>query len=380
MTTYKIVMLPGDGIGPEVMDQAKRVLITISELHNLDLELIERPCGFEYLHETGEPWPEGTFELCRDVADAVLLGAIGRADNAKTLAVGEHSPGRIIVLGLRSGLGLYANVRPVMLFPNIMHNISGEFRPLWPVENVDMVIVRENTEGFYAIQKNEDSALSGVSDEVTDKRIITKKGSELITRFAFELARGRSGAPVDGKRRVTCVDKSNVLNGCRLFRETYNSVAWDYPEIGRDHKFVDAFTLALLQNPENFDVVVTTNLFGDILTDLAAVLQGGLGMAPSANIGVDSGMFEPVHGSAPDIAGKNIANPIGMILSMQMMLKWLGERKDDDILQQSAGDLSRAVENYFKNGRSLPIEVGGDADPSAVTNKIIEQLKKINVN
>ena len=375
MSGYKIVLLPGDGIGPEVMGQARKVLTVIGDLYDIDFDLIERPCGFEHMHQTGQPWQEGTLELCRDDADAVLLGAIGRADSTQPLGIGEKSPGRTIVLGLRAKLDLYANVRPVMLFPNVMHTISGVPRQVWRPENVNLVIVRENTEGFYIDSTSPEPGHKPDPDEVIDQRLITKKGSERVIRFAFSLARGRSGAPVDGKKRVTCVDKSNVLNGCRLFRAVFNSVAGQFPDIEPDHKFIDAFTLALLQNPENSDVVVTTNLFGDIMTDLAAVLQGGLGMAPSANIGDDHALFEPVHGSAPGIAGKNMANPIGMILSVQMMLGWLGERKNDEIITQTAEDLALAIRSYFETGSSLPVDIGGKANTPAVAEKIIEQLK-----
>jgi isocitrate/isopropylmalate dehydrogenase len=160
-----------------------------------------------------------------------------------------------------------------------------------------------------------------------------------------------------------------------LFRATFNSVAAKYPQIESDFVFVDAFTQAILQTPEHFDVVVTTNLFGDIITDLAAVLQGGLGMAPSANLGDDNGMFEPVHGSAPDIAGKNIANPIGMILSTQMMLEWLGKKKNDKALTQSACSLLEAVSGYLTIGQNLPKDLGGEASTDMVADAIIKQLK-----
>ncbi|MCK5559111.1 MAG: isocitrate/isopropylmalate dehydrogenase family protein, partial [Thermoplasmata archaeon] len=244
----------------------------------------------------------------------------------------------------------------------------------------NLVIVRENTEDFYIsydedIIKQLEQLLPSTEERVLDWRIITRPGAERVIKFAFDLAQKRNGAPYDGKARVTCVDKSNVLDGCRLFRATFNSVAAENPQIEPDFMFMDAFTQAILQTPEHFDVVVTTNLFGDIITDLAAVLQGGLGMAPSANLGDDHGMFEPVHGSAPDIAGKNIANPIGMILSTQMMLDWLGKKKNDKALNQSAGALLEAMSDYLTTGQVLPKDLGGEASTDMVTDAIIKQLK-----
>jgi 3-isopropylmalate dehydrogenase len=373
MKAYKLVLLPGDGVGSEVMAQAKLILDTLSEIYTLNFELIERPCGFEYMQRTGKAWEEGTFELCRDTADAILLGAIGRPDNTTPLPVGEKSPGAKIVLGLRSQLDLYANVRPVQLFAHVQHKISDTFNKVWSPENVNMVIVRENTEGFYNQEKERQRLVN--NNEVIDQRVITRKGSERVIKFAFDLANKRNGAPMDGKSRVTCVDKSNVLNGCRLFRQVFNSVAAAYPTIEPDYSYIDAFTQALLQKPEYFDVVVTTNLFGDIITDLAAVLQGGLGMAPSANLSDTHGLFEPVHGSAPDIAGKGFANPIAMILSTQMMLGWLGEKENNYNLNESSKALFNAVINYLKKGKSLPYDLGGNAKTAEVTKNIIKELK-----
>jgi 3-isopropylmalate dehydrogenase len=216
-----------------------------------------------------------------------------------------------------------------------------------------------------------------VTSQIFDLRIITQTGAKRIINFAFDLAQHRKkGAPKDLKKRVTCVDKSNVLSGCKLFRNVFNSISKDYPEIEPDYAYVDAFTLSILQKPEHYNIVVTTNLFGDIITDLAAILQGGLGMAPSANLGLHHGMFEPVHGTAPDIADKNIANPTGMILSTQMMLKWLGDKFNDKKLLKSADELFNAVKNYYSSAekKSLPRDLGGKARTSGITEKIIENI------
>jgi 3-isopropylmalate dehydrogenase len=273
---------------------------------------------------------------------------------------------------------------------------------VWEPENVNSVIIRENNEGFYHnynnnrnnnfknSEKNPDQnpdpnrdlnpdetpSSSDNIDQVIDKRLITRTGTKQIIKFAFDFARHRNGAPLDRKKRVTCVDKSNVLDGCRLFRGVFKKIAKENPDIDADFAYIDSFTLKVLQKPEYYDVIVTTNLFGDIITDLAAMLQGGLGMAPSANLGLNHGMFEPVHGSAPDIAGKNIANPIGMILSTNMMLEWLGEKNKDKRLLQSAQNLKSAIQNYFITNKNLPYDIGGNANSLEVTQNIISNLKK----
>src|SRR5439155_1230176 len=226
-----------------------------------------------------------------------------------------------VVFGLRFGLDLYANVRPTKLYPNVRHKIHDGFKLVWEPGKVDFVIVRENTEGLYTPTRGFLDR-GGVKELAVDSRVITRKGAERVIRFAFEVSKQRKGAPSDGKRRVTCVDKSNVTAGCKLFRQVYDEVAARYPTIQRDYAYIDAFQQWLIRSPEVYDVAVTSNLFGDIATDLAAVLQGGMGMAAGGNIGDQHGMFEPIHGSAPKHAGKDEVNPTAMILAVQMMLDW----------------------------------------------------------
>jgi 3-isopropylmalate dehydrogenase len=350
------------------MTQALRVLQVLGERHSVDLEFIEIPCGAAYFERTGMEWPEGTMETCKE-SDAILLGAVGKPgivmDDGRT-------PSSKVIFGLRLGLDLYANVRPVRLYPNVRHEVSGEFRRVW--DDVDMVIVRENTEGAYApIRENLDEG--DQRDASIDKRLITRKGSERIIRFAFELATTRSGNPLDQRKRVTCVDKSNVLAGCRLFREVFDEVAARYPVVERDYAYIDAFTQGLLRKPEFYDVVVTTNLFGDILSDLASTLQGGMGMAPSGNIGNKHAMFEPVHGSAPDIAGKDIANPVAMMLSTKMMLEWLGDKIENHTLIKCARDLESAVVDVLKEGAVLTPDLGGNSTCTEVGEEIVKKSK-----
>jgi 3-isopropylmalate dehydrogenase len=362
-----VAALPGDGIGTEVMDEAIKTLEVVKERYSLEFEILNIPCGGMYFKKTGREWPEGSFEMCKE-SDAILLGALGMPGVVMT---DGKTPSSKVIFGLRFGFDLYANVRPVRLYPNVKHEISGEFRRVW--KDVDFVIVRENTEGAYAPIRGH-LERGGQRKISIDNRLITRVGSERIVRFAFELASTRHGSLLDGKKRVTCVDKSNVLAGCKLFREMYDEVAALYQGIERDYAYVDAFTQWLLKKPRFYDVVVTTNLFGDILSDLAAVLQGGMGMAPSGNIGEMHAMFEPVHGSAPDIAGKNIANPMAMILSTKMMMEWLGKKKGDDTLLKCAENLESAVVNVLKDGRVLTPDMGGNSKCSELGAEVRKRL------
>ena len=376
--TYRVAVLPGDGTGREVMVEAQRIL-TVLEAHSpLSFDITEIPCGGEHYLETGEEWPEGSFETCRDASDAVLLGAIGWPD-AK-LPNGDNAGGQCI-LGLRAGLELYANVRPIKLYRGIPHKIHGHFTSVWDPDQVDLVMIRENTEGlYYSLLRR--SALQaagappdapmvepefpGLGDEVAwDPRPISRRGSERVIRYAFDLAKRReerSGVA----QRVTCVDKSNVSQGCRLFRKVFREVASEYPGVIVQEAYIDAFAMWLMRNPEEHDVVVLPNMFGDIATDLASVLQGGLGMAASANVGEHHMMFEPVHGSAPRHSGMNKVNPIAMIASVQLMLAELGARHEDQASQVCAELLDASIAEVIGEGSTLSYDLGGDASTTDV--------------
>lgn len=373
MVSYKITLLGGDGTGPEVMSEARKVIDTASELFNIDLKFIEIPCGAKYYQNSGEPWPENAFQICKDEADAIMLGAIGwpdiRLPNGNTI-------GSKVIFGLRFGLDLYANIRPTRLYPNVKHHISGELKVVWKPENVDFVIIRENTEGYYT-QARGGLTRAEITEMAIDNRVITRKGSERVIRFAFELAKRRKGAPRDGKSRVTCVDKSNVLQGCKLFREIYDEVAKNYPDIDMDYAYIDAFTQWIVRKPECYDVVVMPNMFGDIATDLAATLQGGMGMAASGNVGDRHGMFEPVHGSAPRYAGKDLVNPIAAILSGHMMLYWLGAKKHDEKLIAAGRAVEGAVAEVLKEGKTLTYDLGGNSKCSEVGDAVENKLREI---
>ena len=362
---YKVVLLAGDGTGPEVMREGVKVLKAVEEAHGLRFDLVPYPCGGQHFLDTGEEWPDGAFESCK-AADAILLGAVGLP--GANLPNGEIA-GINVLFGLRFGLDLYANVRPTKLYPNVRHKIHDGFKQVWEPGKVDFVIIRENTEGLYTPTRGFLDR-GGTKELAIDSRVITRKGAERVIRFAFELAKTRKGAPGDGKHRVTCVDKSNVTAGCKLFRAIYDEVAAGYPRIQKDYAYIDAFLQWLVRSPEAYDVAVTTNVFGDIATDLAAVLQGGMGMAAGGNVGDEHGMFEPIHGSAPKYAGKDVVNPTAMILAVQMMLEWLGRRKKDKATTEAAAAVDKAVESVLREGKTLTYDLGGPAKCSEMGSAI----------
>jgi len=372
---YTIALLPGDGTGPEVMREAVKVLTSVEDAFGVSFDRVPYPAGGRYYLDTGAEWPDGAYESCK-AADAILLGAVGLPE--AVLPNGDLA-GIGVLFGLRFGLDLYANVRPTKLYPNVRHKVHDGFKQVWDPGKVDFVIVRENTEGLYTPTRGYLDR-GGVKELAIDSRVITRKGAERVIRFAFELAKTRKGAPGDAEHRVTCVDKSNVTAGCRLFRAVYDEVAAGYPAIRRDYAYIDAFLQWLVRSPESYDVAVTSNMFGDIATDLAAVLQGGLGMAAGGNVGAEHGMFEPIHGSAPKHAGKDVVNPIAMVLAAQMMLDWLGRKRGDRTLLQAADVVERAVESVLAEGRVLTYDLGGPAKcsdaGSAIANAVTRLAKK----
>ncbi|MBW3581580.1 MAG: isocitrate/isopropylmalate dehydrogenase family protein [Euryarchaeota archaeon] len=368
---YRIVRLPGDGVGREVILEADKVLEAVTDRFGIEFETQSFPCGGQHYLETGEEWPDEAFPACRDWSDAILLGAVGWP--GASLPSGDIA-GAGIVFGLRFGLDLFANVRPCRLHPGIKHKIHGAFREVWEPGKVDMLLIRENTEGSYTPTRGTLSR-GGIDEVAIDSRVITRKGAERVHRFGFELAKTRNGAPADGKSRVTCVDKSNVRAGCRLFRAVYDEVAAGYPDIERDYAYVDAFTQWLVRNPEYYDVVVAPNMLGDIVTDLASVLQGGMGMAASGNIGDRHAMFEPVHGSAPKHAGQGKANPLAMVDSVRLMLEHLALRHDDARAKEAATAVEEAVRQVVADGRTLSYDLGGSATTSQVGDAVVAALK-----
>lgn len=368
--SYRLVLLPGDGIGVEVMEQAKGVLAEVSGATGLRFELEEIPCGGQYYLKHGSrDWPEGSEEKCEQ-ADLILLGAVGwpspGGQGPATMPDGKMA-GWSPVIGNRVSLDLYANVRPVKLWPGVKHKVHGRRVAVWEPGLVDLVMVRENTEGLYCGVGGFLQA-GGKRSTAIDTRVITRAGSERVIRYAFELCRKRNrGAPKDGKKRLTCIVKDNVLKGCQLFAEVFFEVGREYPEIEKDTAIVDAFTQWLIGQPEYYDVCVTTNMFGDIVTDLASVLQGGMGMAVGCNIGDRHAMFEPIHGSAPKHAGKGSANPMAMILATAEGLRWLGGKKADPRLNAAGDAVEAAVVSLLSAGAPLTYDLVGEQAAASTT-------------
>ncbi len=351
MTTYRITVIPGDGIGPEVMAEALKTLRAAeSAFPGLKFECTEYQAGARCYKETGSDLPAETLEACR-TADAILFGSTG--DPSIRFADGtEIAP----QLTLRFVLDLYAGIRPIKWYAGVPAILAG-------APTVDYVIMRENCEGLYASR----GAGVMVGEQVAvDNMVITRPGTERIVRYAFRVAQLRSGARADGKRRVTCVDKANVLKSMAFFRQIFYEVAKEFSGIQTEHAYVDAMTMYMVQRPLRYDVMVAENMFGDIISDLGASTVGGLGVAPSGDIGDTYGLFQPSHGTAPDIAGKGIANPIAQILSARMMLEWLAETKRDPQCTQAAQAIERAVEKILADPKNHTADIGGKAKTAAV--------------
>ncbi len=374
--SYDLALLPGDGIGAEVMAEARLLLEVVGGATGVGFALDEIPCGGRFFLEHGtRDWPDGAEDRCR-AADAILLGAVGwNGPDGQPVTMqtpdGPKMAGWSPVIGNRLKLDLYANVRPVKCLPGIQHGISGAFKPVWSPDKVDMVIIRENTEGLY----------SGIgertADRATDVRVITRRATERVCKTAFELSRQRGkGAPSDGKKRVTCIVKHNVLQGCRLFLDVFREVAKAYPDVEPDVAIVDSFAMFVLTQPERYDVCVTTNMFGDILTDLASVLQGGMGMAVGCNVGDEHAMFEPIHGSAPPLAGKDRANPMAMMLATGEAMAWLGRRHGDERLLHAHAAIEAAVASLVERGEPLTTDLGGKAGTRAVAQAIRDEVRR----
>ena len=361
MAIYDIAVLPGDGIGPEVVAEALKVLDALrSPFPDLGLRLTEYRVGANCYRETGTDLPEETLKACRD-SDAILFGSAGDPDIR--LADGTEITPQIT---LRFVLDLYAGIRPIRRFPGV---------PPLLAENppIDYVIVRENTEGLYA---SRGAGVSVADDVAVDNLVITRAGTERIVRYAFEIARQRQGAPEDGKRRVTCVDKANVLKSMAFFRDVYDRVAEAFPDAERDHAYVDAFTVYQVKRPSFYDVVVAENMFGDIISDLAAGTVGGMGMAPSADVGDRHGLFQPSHGTGPDIAGQGKANPIAQILSAGMMLTWLGARHGDPEAEAAARAVDAAVARVLEDPANHTADLGGRASTESVGSAVSSVIRE----
>ena len=377
--TYRLALIPGDGIGVDVLDQGRRLLEQVADLARISWELDEIPAGAQYFLQHGQDWAPGSEQRCAD-ADAILLGAIGWPSGpgrGTTLRPDGRMAGWSAIVGNRIRLDLYANLRPVRLLPGVVHQVSGRRLQIWNPEDVDMIFVRENTEGLYSGSGGL-LAPGGRGEVATDTRVITRRSSERVIRMAFELARKRQGAPGDGRRRVTAVVKDNILHGCRFFVSILEEVAVDYPEVEYEVALVDAFSQWLLRRPEHYDVVVSTNMFGDIITEVAAMLQGGLGLAVGSNIGDRHAMFEPIHGSAPRHVGQDRVNPMATLLAIGQLLDWLGTRHGDSRLSRAAVSVELAVAQVLCEGKVLTYDLTDSrpAGTTAVTTAVLERLQE----
>jgi 3-isopropylmalate dehydrogenase len=349
---YKIAVIGGDGIGPEVIREGLKVLKKSSELYGFEFETTEYPFGSEHYMETGELMPDSVYSEFED-QDAILLGAIGDP----RLEVGLVE--RAVIAGIRFKLDLYINLRPIKLYAESLCPVKDK-----KIGDVDMIVVRENTEDVYTgiggIMKE------GTPDEVAVANMVfTRKGCERAVRYAFELAVERSK-----DKKVTLVDKANAIRAQDIWTRTVEEVGKEYPDITYDHAYIDAACMWLVKNPEWFDVVVTTNIFGDIFTDLGAMVQGGMGIAASGNIHPGQvSMFEPIHGSAPKYKDKNVACPIAAIMAAQMMLDFLGEKKAAKAIEDAVGSL-------LQSGKIKSLDAGSGISTSQMGDMVAVQLEK----
>ncbi len=351
MTRLRIAAIPGDGIGPEVVDATLGVLAAAGRRFGFTCEVERLPYSADHYLQTGETLPEAAFLHLRDDVDAIFLGALGDP----RVPGNEHA--RDILLGLRMRLDLYVNVRPVtLLHPGLCPLKDGPGGP----RAIDFVIFRENTEGLYVGAGG--GMKVGTRDEVQiAAEVHTRKGVERIIRYAFEYAKAH------GKTRVTMCDKANAVAAQRIWTRVFAEVAGDFPGIEREHFYVDALAMEFVRQPERFQVVVTQNLFGDILSDLGSQLVGGLGVSPSANLHPGrAGLFEPVHGSAPPLAGKDVANPFAAILTAAMMLRELAQ-------PDAAAALEAGVRAALRAGVATP-DLGGSGGTRSVAAWVAEHL------
>ena len=359
MRDFQIAVLPGDGIGREVMEPCLRVLDAATSIAGgIQLRFHSHEAGAEHYLQTGIALPDEVLDAAAS-ADAILLGAMGHPDV-------RYPNGTEIVpqIDLRDRFQLYAGIRPIRVFPGVTIPLADP-----RARAIDFVIVRESTEGLFAARN--ESRREGEA-AVLDTMRITRHGSERLFEAAFALARRRRRP--DRAPRVTCVDKANVLPSMAFFRRIFLECAARHPDIVADCMYVDAAALRLVRSPWDLDVVVTENMFGDILSDLGAGLMGGMGMAPSADVGDAHAVFQPCHGTAPDIAGRGIANPTAMFLSAAMMLDWLGVRHSVPACQRAAAALTTAVARAFADGTLMPVEHGGSAGTAEIAERVERKI------
>ncbi|KPK35661.1 MAG: 3-isopropylmalate dehydrogenase [Betaproteobacteria bacterium SG8_40] len=358
-SSFRVAVLPGDGIGVEVTAATLAVLRALEEhLGGFAFDFEEHPIGAAHYARTGSALPEQTLRAC-EAADAMLFGAGGLPDV-------RYADGTEIApqLDLRMHFELYAGVRPIRALKGLPSTLSSP-----RAAEIDFVLVREQTEGLFFAHGNSD--VRG-DEEVRDTMRITRAGTARVADFALRLGARRKARGHPG--RVTCVDKANVFASMAFFRKVFEERAREFPQLQTDSAYVDATALNLVMKPWTFDVMVTENMFGDILSDLCAGLVGGMGMAPSGDIGDERALFQPAHGSAPDIVGQGKANPTAMLLSAVMMLEWLGEKHHDDKILEAGEVLVSAIEAAFQGRELLPFEFGGSSGTAEIAQAVIGAL------
>lgn len=357
-SSYRIAVLPGDGIGPEVTEPTLDVIGRAARTHGLNLRFDTIAAGAQYYRDTGNSFDEAGFENAKS-CDAILLSAMG-------LPEVRYPDGTEIApqLELRERLGLYAGVRPVRAIPGVPSPLADP-----RAGNLDFVLIRESTEGLFAGRGKTEFVDNHTA---TDRMVITRPVCERLFDFAFQLGRQRKS---EGKKgAVTCVDKANVLGALAFFRSIFLERAKGFPDVEARSAYVDAVALNMVKQPWTFDVLVTENMFGDILSDVGAALLGGMGFAPSADVGDSHAVFQPCHGSAPDIAGEGKANPIAMFLSAAMMLEWLGLRDSDEAAMECAASIRSAVDAAFEGEALLPYELGGHDGTKEIADAVLANL------
>lgn len=360
-TNYSIAVLPGDGIGPEVMAASLEVLNALQGRIGRRFVFTPHPAGAQHYVDSGDALPKATLDACR-AADAILFGAMGlphvRAKDGTEI---------IPQLDIRFALDLYAGVRPIRSFAGLPGPLADP-----RAAHIDLVLVRENTEGLFFARNRGHMEGHGDAEAAIDPMKITRAGTARVCDFALNLARQRKAQGKPG--HVTSVDKANVFLSMAFWRKVFEERASAYPDVSTDSAYVDAMALNLVMKPWAFDVLVTENMFGDILSDLIAAFAGGMGMAPSADIGDKYALFQPAHGTAPDIAGKGIANPSAMLLSAVMMLDWLAETHADTALADGARAIETSMERAFAQGKVRPREFGGSSGTADIMRAVAEGL------
>ena len=355
MSKYEIAVIRGDGIGPEVVEEGIKVLDAAQRRFGVEFAYTEFPWGSAYYFEHGRMMDANALDTLRGF-DAILFGAVGHPD------IQDHVTLNGLLLPMRRGFDQYVCQRPSILLPGVTSPLRG-----MESGDIDMVVIRENTEGEYANVGG--FQYKGFPEEVAvQTSVFTRRGIERVVRYSFELARSRNK-----QRRVASITKSNAQGyGMVLWDEVFDEVAAEYPDIETESLLVDAACMNFIRRPQSFDVVVASNLFGDVLTDIGAIITGSMGLAPSGNINPERtfpSVFEPVHGSAPDIAGKGIANPMATVFSGAMMLRHLGET-------EAADAVDAAVESVLRDGETMPVDLGGSASTQAIGDAIVNALER----